>query len=340
MHVTTRGRFLPGEVGSAFPHLPIDATPRAGQVRRSRGPRLPSTPRLTLPKLSAPTLPRPTVRIADVQRGLRRAVRLLTFTTVLAIPLGAGGWIHHASNTTQRIDGIAETGIPRFPTPITALRAAVQGPPTVALQIGHLNAVDHPDELAVLRFSTGGRGGGLDEVDVNRDVAFALADKLRAAGVHVTLLDATVEPAYRASLFLSLHADGNADTTRRGYKSAHVEPIRQRRDPWLLTSIDAAYLAAAPLPHDTTNVSRNMTHYYAFSHERFDHAVAPSTAGLVVEMGYLTNPEDRAWLADPQAPAEALYDGIMRYLAGIDRWHPSLARVSNPGVLDATAVLP
>jgi len=276
----------------------------------------------------------PAQALDTARRWLRRIIILMA----LSIPVLAGSWVWHASVTAERVEQIASNGIPRWPSPWTFVRGALQGAPTVALQIGHLHASEHPEELAVLRFSTGGRAGGMNEVDVNTSVALELAQRLRAAGVNVELVGASVPPRYSATVFLSLHADGTDDASRTGYKSAHVEPLRNRRDPWLLTTIDAAYLTASPLAHDEANISSDMLQYYAFSHERFDHTTDARTTGIIVEMGYLTNPHDRAWLSDPSQPADALFEGIMRYLAAVDRWHPALLRLAGPGELDASVL--
>jgi len=89
-------------------------------------------------------------------------------------------------------------------TPVTIPRE-----PLVALQVGHLNAHEHPDELAPLRASTGGLANGVAEVDVNRRVAVHAAAALEELGVEVQILPATVPPDYRASAFISIHADSN-----------------------------------------------------------------------------------------------------------------------------------
>jgi N-acetylmuramoyl-L-alanine amidase len=156
-------------------------------------------------------------------------------------------------------------------------------------------------------------------------VAVALAERLRSAGIEVDLLPARVPPGYRASLLLSVHADASPDPSRRGYKSAHAVPRRTRREPLLKATVDAAYFAASGLPDDDANVTDAMLDYYAFAHHRLEHAAAPSTPGLIVELGYLSHPLDRAWMSDPTAPAAALADGILRYLAALERWHPSIA---------------
>ena len=202
--------------------------------------------------------------------------------------------------------------------PLRRLANSLAGPPTVGLQVGHLNAGDQPDELAALRTSTGGHWNGVDEVDVNLEVATRLATLLERRGLIVEILPATVPPAYRADLLLSLHVDASQDEDRRGYKSAHFRPLRNAHEPLLKLRIDRAMLALG-LPDDDRNVSGNMLEYYAFNHRRFRHTVARSTPALLVELGYLSNAADRALLSDLDLFAEALGKGVVDYLTVVGR---------------------
>jgi N-acetylmuramoyl-L-alanine amidase len=202
------------------------------------------------------------------------------------------------------------------------IRNTLVGPPRVGVQIGHLDPHAQPDELASLRWNTGGHADGLDEVDVNRRVAEALAARLRAYGVQVDLLPATVPPGYRADAVLSIHADSSTDPARRGYKSAHFEPARNALEQELKRFIDNAYLASSGLPDDDRNTTGNMFHYYAFNHLRFEHSVARSTPALLVELGYLSHPDDRRYLSAPERPAGALADGLAAYLRSLGRLPP------------------
>ncbi|MEX2501014.1 MAG: N-acetylmuramoyl-L-alanine amidase [Trueperaceae bacterium] len=292
--------------------------PAAPPVRRSASP-----PR---PLDVAPEGERPlTDRAPRAGAPWRAAVRRVMLLTALLVGLGAWATVDRAMGREARIEEAALHGVPDRPSGWARVRAGLFGAPTVGVQIGHLHAHAHPDELASLRVSTGADVDGEREVDVNAAVAEALARRLAAAGVTVQLLPATVPAGYRADLVVSLHADASPDRSRSGYKSAHREPARSVREPMLRRTVDAAYLKASGMRHDEANVTGAMLHYYAFSDRRFRHAVARGTPGLIIEMGYLSHPGDRAWLGEPDRPAAALADGIVRYLAAIDRWHPALA---------------
>jgi hypothetical protein len=257
-------------------------------------------------------------------RWRRNALRALALLVLILAGL-AWAALDRGLDAPDRTRAYARTGLPDRPSPWTVLRARIVGPPVVAIQVGHWRADDHPDELAVLRASTGESVDGLREVDVNMAVAEALARRLARAGVATTLVPATVPPGLRADVLLSVHADASLDPLRRGYKSAHALPARNRREPLLKAAVDASYLHASGLPDDDANVTGAMLDYYAFADGRLRHAAHRGTAGLIVELGYLSHAGDRAWLADPDRVAGALADGLLRYLAGLDRWHPSLA---------------
>ena len=188
------------------------------------------------------------------------------------------------------------------------------GVPRVGLQIGHFEVHNHPKELAALRKNTGGSVEGLHEVALNQAVARELKTILEARGIEVDLLPATIPPRYRADLVLSIHADASGDPERRGYKSAHFIPARNRAEPELKRAVDGTYLTMSGLPDDHENVTRGMFNYYAFNHRRYHHSVRRTTPGLIVELGYISNYEDRLSLEDPSRPAEALAAGIITYL--------------------------
>jgi hypothetical protein len=193
------------------------------------------------------------------------------------------------------------------------VRNLLLGPARVGLQIGHLDSASHPDELARLRASTGGLGGGLFEVNVNRAVAAALAARLEALGLMVDLLPATVPPGYRADLVVSIHADSSDAPHRRGYKSAVFRPTRNRWDRSLKSHLDQAYLAGSRFPDDDDNVTGDMLEYYAFN-RRYRHSIARSTPAAIVELGYLSHPLDRELLRRPDEVAALLERGILAFL--------------------------
>lgn len=228
----------------------------------------------------------------------------------------AAGW-----SLSRWVSDLGEVSYYRFEW-LRELANRRKGPVRIGLQVGHLDAVSAPDELIALRQSTGGYAADLNEVDVNMAVATALAARLEQRGFLVDLLSTTVPPGYRADLMLSIHADASADEQRRGYKSAHFRPARNRHEALLKVAVDRAFFRATSLPDDDRNVSGNMLFYYAFNDRRFQHSVHASTPALLVELGYLSNAADREWLQRPDTLAAVLERGVVAYLTEIRRLEP------------------
>ena len=202
-----------------------------------------------------------------------------------------------------------------FRTPLPP--APVWNPPgrkRVGLQAGHWRVEEVPTELRGL--GHGASGGGRSEWEVNLDLARRAAELLRDARVDVDILPATVPPAYRAHVFLSIHADGDPSGVARGYKLARPGfSATPEADDRLVAALYDAYGDATKLPRDDDHISRRMTAYYAFNSRRYCHAVAPGVPSAILEAGYLTNHLDRQLLlGNPDAAARGIARGILRYL--------------------------
>ncbi len=194
------------------------------------------------------------------------------------------------------------------------LFAAMLAEAYAALPAATTQAVQEPLD-AVLREQRGGVGGGVAEVNVTLPVVRELTNLLAARGVTVDVLPATVPPGYRADLFLAVHCDVNNDPAMRGYKLARSwnSPVAALDDQFIAT-MGARYAAATGLPRDPL-ITRAMSGYYAFNGEDYRHAIAAGTPAAIVELGFLTNVEDRQLLVSrPDLVAAALADGILRFL--------------------------
>jgi len=185
--------------------------------------------------------------------------------------------------------------------------------PRVGIQIGHYKAIEQPEELKNIRYSTGGQVKDITEVATNKSVAIMLKEMLNARGIDADILPATIPPNYRADVFISIHADASPNPKRRGYKSAYFMPDRNDWDKMLKKLVDESYFYFMGLPDDDNNVSGDMLEYYAFN-KRFKHSISKKTPGLIVEIGYISNKDDLAAIKDPVNPAYALKVGIVKYL--------------------------
>lgn len=212
--------------------------------------------------------------------------------------------------------GEAETDIPPL-NPWEELRKnwkRPEGPPRVALQIGHLNNANVPEELENLRGNTGASAGGYTEVEVNQAIVQKTAELLLAQGIQVDILPATVPPGYWADVFIAVHADGSTDPSVSGFKIASSWRDLTGNAPLLVTLMEDHYQRHTGFAKDP-NITRNMRGYYAFAWWRYDHSIHPMTTAAIVETGFLTNRADRKIIAEqPEIPARALSNGIVEYL--------------------------
>ncbi len=188
------------------------------------------------------------------------------------------------------------------------------GPWRVALQVGHLNTANAPDELRSIRNNTGTSYGTLTEVALNAQIAQHVRDILEAAGVRVEILPTTIPPNHWSDVFVSIHADGNASRSVRGFKTAPSWSDFTDKGHLLAHAISTAYAEATNLPLDH-NITANMRGYYAFNWRRFNHSVHPLTVSAIVETGFLTNAQDRLFLTqNPELSAQGIADGILFFL--------------------------
>lgn len=186
-------------------------------------------------------------------------------------------------------------------------------PPLIAIQAGHWRTNEQPDEFARLRNSTGSVAGGVREVDLNVDIAHRIAEYLRSWGNEAYVLPATVPPSYRADAFVALHSDGHPNKNARGFKVATYY-----RD-WvasnvLVNEIIDEYGKQTGLPQDW-RITDNMRGYYAFNSGLYEYTIAEDTPGAIVEMGFLSNDQDRKFMIENRdLVARSIALGIARFL--------------------------
>jgi len=269
----------------------------------------------------------PRRRTAQQQRALVRARRRAWFfgVVVLAIALFflRGRFWHQPTPTADEIAEASSGTVVASPTP---------KPIRVGIQAGHWLNSDLPEsEFPIMRVQgTGTSVNGVDEWSVNLEIAQALATRLRQEGIVVDVLPATIPPGYEADAFIAIHADGNEDTTVSGYKVAASEWDDSGKAHMLADDVELAYGQATNMRLDPS-ITDDMTQYFAFNYGRFQHAIAATTPGILVEVGFLTNDTDRAFLHNhPTQVAAALEPGILKYLREDAHATPSPKPSSSP----------
>jgi N-acetylmuramoyl-L-alanine amidase len=193
------------------------------------------------------------------------------------------------------------------------------GPRRVAIQAGHWKSDEAPDELRRLIPQTGAEWEGVTEVEINLDIAQRVGVILNSKGIAVDILPTTIPVGYVADAFVALHADSDGVGSNSGFKMAHGA----RRGPYedaLLNDIKDAFGAATGLDYDPTHITSSMKGYFAFNWSRFQHAVAAHTPAVILEMGYVSNDDDRALMLDkPDLLAAAIADGVMKFFSDTPR---------------------
>lgn len=193
-------------------------------------------------------------------------------------------------------------------------------PRRVGIQVGHLDTDLAPAELGPrIPLQTGTTWYGFTEVATNLDIARRVAALLRKQGIVADVLPTTIPEGYLADAFVALHADGDGTGENSGFKMAHGQR-RGHFEAALQEAIAETYAVETGLPRDDLHVSKAMLFYYAFNWTRFHHAVSPFTPAVILEMGYLSNDDDRALLIDqPDVVAIGVANGILNFLNAYPR---------------------
>ncbi len=269
----------------------------------------------------------------------------------IALLLGAAGVIVAARPAGAALESARflhravrlSVGVPPYlVTPPQGIARGVATPWRVGIQAGHWDIQALPDEQQRLRADTGTRWGPLPEADVNLAIARAVAARLRAAGVTVDLLPATVPVDYEADAFVAIHADDGGGRPVSGWKVA-APRLSSPASRLLRDSIARTYGAITELPEDRYGITCQMRGYYAFSWTRFAHAVSPFTPAAIIETGYLTSAFDRRVIVDdPATAAVGIVMGILAYLgqrptlgpdALVPRSYPAMAVAADNALL-------
>jgi N-acetylmuramoyl-L-alanine amidase len=206
---------------------------------------------------------------------------------------------------------IIQQGLVRIPKP----KLDPSEPRRVGIQIGHWQTTDVPKEYGTrILTQTGTSWAGYTEVDVTSEIADRMATLLTAQGIRVDILPTTVPEGYLADVFIALHCDGDGVGELSGFKMAHGS----RRGPYedkLLSTIKDTYAKATGMSYDSQHITRNMTGYFAFNWSRYQHATSPFTPATIIELGFLSNDDDRAVLVNkPDVIATGLVNGILAFL--------------------------
>ncbi|MCJ7735698.1 MAG: N-acetylmuramoyl-L-alanine amidase [Anaerolineae bacterium] len=222
------------------------------------------------------------------------------------------------------------TPLPGFPA---AVAAALEEPESTLPPDSSMDAENNPDAVVPVVTSTpsvprigivSGHWGsdtgavcpdGLQEVDINYDVAQRVVAALSAQGYRIDLLQERdpVLNGYRAAVMVSIHADSctefpGADPPASGYKVARVvgSAVPEAEDR-LVRCLSDCYGARTGLYFHENSITDDMMHYHAF------YEIDGQTPGAIIETGFMF--EDRDLLTHrADLVAEGIVDGILCFL--------------------------
>jgi len=157
--------------------------------------------------------------------------------------------------------------------------------PRAIIQIGHKKPYPFTP------FGSGTRG----EVTYSSRIASLLTDELLQRGWDTLVVPAAYDFSARADVFISLHCDGNNNSTARGFSIGyHPDQNNSNGSHVLGLKLNEIYEAGTTIPSRGFNYTNDQKYYYAF--KRVQHI----PAAILFEMGFLTNPDDKKYLTENQ----------------------------------------
>ncbi len=175
----------------------------------------------------------------------------------------------------------------------------------------------HIPHVGIIAGHTGSDSGatcpdGLQEVDINRNIAQRVVALLRKQGWQVDLLQ-EFDPrldGYKADALLSIHADSCNVPGKSGFKVASAESgYAQAAEHRMVACISKRYEERTGLQFDPNTITYDMTRYHAYY--EIDH----HTPAAIIETGFML--DDRELLVErPDVVAQGIADGLKCFING------------------------
>jgi N-acetylmuramoyl-L-alanine amidase len=157
---------------------------------------------------------------------------------------------------------------------------------------------------------------GLQEVDVNLDIATRVKERLSGEGYEVELLDEYDDRLtnFTGLALVSIHADSCdfIDNESTGFKvSASLGSQLPDKANRLVACLTNRYQGVTGMKYRSGSVTPDMTSYHAF------HEINPDTVAVIIETGYL-NLDRQILTGQPDLIAKGIADGILCYVQNED----------------------
>lgn len=175
----------------------------------------------------------------------------------------------------------------------------------VGIQAGHWR---YKEAAYPLNVDPGSVLPGFTEEETNLTIALILSRRLSAREIAVDLLPTTIPPGYKADAVVSIHSDAGPSYVRGFFVDRPPRSPVAAAEAALARELIASHARTTGIPYirRSTEDSRN---YYGFR------AVDAMTPIVLIEVGCLTNAEDRAIIAGrPAVVADALAPAIASFL--------------------------
>ncbi|MDY0020847.1 MAG: N-acetylmuramoyl-L-alanine amidase [Anaerolineae bacterium] len=236
---------------------------------------------------------------------MMRVVIGLAFLAAFTVPTGIIPIIAvGSSEVAAGISRPAPAIIPLAgPTPVGTLVAVDPTPsvPRIGIIAGHTGS----DSGAVCP-------DGLQEVDINTEIARRVVAQLMQRGWQVDLLEEFDEDlnGYRADALLSIHADSCTYPGKTGFKVARAESSYVPNDEdRLVNCLSTAYQARTGLAFDANTITFDMTRYHAY------YEIDQNTPAAIIEVGFML--DDRELLVEhPELVAQGIVEGLVCFIEG------------------------
>ena len=152
---------------------------------------------------------------------------------------------------------------------------------------------------------------GLQEVDINLDIARRVVDELQRQGYRAELLPEFSDKltGYVADALISIHTD-SCLKGRSGFKVARaVYSAVPEEEDRLVECLYREYEKSTRLKRDEKTITENMLQYHAFG------KIAAKTPGAIIEIGFMSG--DRKLLTGSQSRvARGIVAGLVCFLQG------------------------
>ena len=223
---------------------------------------------------------------------------------------------------------LAAFGVPMGVIPIVAVETDPENPavqpegvvviplntPVPTATVQPFTPTPHVPRIGIIAGHSGSDSGaicpdGLQEVDINLEVARRVVAQLAQEGWSVDLLDEFDVRLnnYQADVLLSIHSDSCAVPDKSGFKVARAESDFTPSANVLVDCLTREYAGRTGLAFDPHTITYDMTRYHAY------YEINRNTPAAIIEIGFML--DDREILTQrPDVIAQGIADGLRCFI--------------------------